>query len=232
MNCVVVDDNKLARTALVHLIEQVDNLELVEQFENPVDAVNFINRDQVDLVFLDVEMPAMSGLDVVKSLEKRPIIILITAKVDYAIQAFELNVADYIVKPVTLPRFLSAVAKAKDLFENTDHKLEAGINEMEFIFVKNKTVLNKILLDDILFVQAMGDYVTFHTSKKTFTIHITLTGIEKRLPTSKFFRVHRSYIVSIHHIDQIEGETIYINHNPIPVGEQYKQSLLKKINFI
>jgi len=232
MNCIIVDDNKLARAAMAHLISQVDFLELKEECENPVDAFNYLQKEQVDLLFLDVEMPEMTGLELVKNLEKRPIIILITAKKEYAVEAFELNVADYIVKPVTLSRFMSAVARAKELFEMKGEKVEVAEKEMDYIFVRNKSVLNKININDILYIQALGDYINIFTADKRFTVHITLSGMEQKLPSDKFYRSHRSYIIGLNHISSIEEGTAFIAKHPIPIGEQYKQPLLKKINFI
>ena len=184
------------------------------------------------MVFLDVEMPGMSGIELVKNLDKRPIIILITAKKDYAVEAFELNVADYIVKPVTLARFMVAVSRAKELFESKDEKIEMAEKDMEYIFVRNKSVLTKIKINDITYIQALGDYVNIFTVDKRYIVHITLSGIEQKLPADKFYRSHRSYIIALNHIDDIEEGTAYINKQPIPIGEQFKQPLLKKINFI
>lgn len=232
MNCIIVDDNKLARAAMVHLIAQVDFLNLKQECENPIDAFNYLQKEQVDLVFLDVEMPGMSGIELVKNLDKRPIIILITAKKEYAIEAFELNVVDYIVKPVTLARFMVAVSRAKELFESKDEKIDVAEKEMDYIFIKNKSALTKIKIADIIYLQALGDYVNIYTLDKRFTIHITLSGIEKKLPVDKFYRVHRSFIAALDQIDSIEETTAYIKKNPIPIGEQYKQTLLRKLNFI
>ena len=232
MKCIIVDDNKLARAALKHLVEQVDFLNLKQECENPVDAFNFLKKEPIDLVFLDVEMPDMNGIELVKNLDKRPIIILITAKKEYAVEAFELNVADYIVKPVTLPRFIAAVARAKELFESRDGKVEVTEKDMEYIFVKNKSVLTKITVNDIHYVQALGDYVNIFTADHRYTVHITLSGMEQKLPADKFYRLHRSYLIGLGHIDNIEEGTAYVNHHPIPIGEQFKQTLLKKLNFI
>ncbi|MBS1764482.1 MAG: response regulator transcription factor [Bacteroidetes bacterium] len=232
MKCIVVDDNKLARTALKHLISQVNFLSLLHECENSTEAFNILKSEEVDLVFLDIEMPEMTGIELIRNLEKKPIIVLITAKSDYAVEAFELNVADYLVKPVTLPRFMAAVSRAKELYDSREGKIEASDKDDGFIFVRNKGILNKIDVSDIHYLQALGDYVNIYTSEKKFTIHVTLSGIEKKLSPGKFFRVHRSYIVALSHIDHIEGETLYINHHPVPIGEQYRQALLRKINFI
>ena len=232
MNCIIVDDNKLARTALKLLIAQVDFLNIKEECSNPVDAFNYLQKEAVDLVFLDVEMPGMTGLELIKNLEKRPIIILITAKKNYAIEAFELNVADYIVKPVTLPRFMRAVSRAKELFENSDKKLEINEKEKDYIFVRSNSVLTKIQINDIVYIQALGDYVNIFTVDKRHTVHITLKGMEEKLPLNKFYRLHRSYVVALDHIDGVEEGTAYVGKHPLPIGEQFKKELLKKLNLI
>jgi two-component system LytT family response regulator len=233
MNCIVVDDNKLDRTAVKILVQQVDFLRFKEECATPVDAFNYLQKEEVDLVFLDVEMPGMSGIELVKNLEKRPIIILITSKTDYAVEAFELNVADYIVKPVTLPRFTMAVAKAKELFDSRDHVVESN-GEKDYIFVRSNSVLTKIKLADITHLHALGDYVNIYTQEKDkrYTIHCTLRSMEEKLPGNKFYRLHRSYLVALDHIDTIEDSTAYVGKQFIPIADQFKKELLKKLNLI
>ncbi|HXB41863.1 MAG TPA: LytTR family DNA-binding domain-containing protein [Bacteroidia bacterium] len=232
MKCIIVDDNKMSREMVKQLIEQVDFLELKGECENPVEAFNYLKKEEVDLVFLDVEMPGMTGIELIKNLEKRPIIILITAKKDYAVEAFELNVADYIIKPVTLSRFMGAVDRAKELYENRDQKLEFNEKEKDYIFVRSNSLLTKVKIKDIIYVQALGDYVNIFTADKRLTVHITLKGMEEKLPQDKFYRLHRSYLTALHHIDNIEEGTAYIGKHPLPIGEQYKKELLRKINLI
>ena len=232
MNCIIVDDNKMARTALKKLIEQVDSLVLQEECASPVDAYNYILKENVDLIFLDVEMPGMTGIELVKNLEKRPIIILITSKTDYAVEAFELNVADYIIKPVTLSRFMVAVVKAKELFESKGQKVELSEKDKEYMFVRSNSILTKIKIKDITYIQALGDYVNIYTTDNRYTVHITLKGMEEKLPYDKFYRLHRSYLIALDHIDKVEEGTAFIGKHPVPIGEQYKKELLKKINLI
>jgi two-component system LytT family response regulator len=232
MKCIIVDDNKLSREAVKQLVEQVSFLELQGECESPVDAFNLLKREKIDLVFLDVEMPGMTGIELVKNLEVRPIIILITSKKDYAVEAFELNVADYIIKPVSLSRFMTAVDRAKELFAGRDSKVEMNEKEKDFIFVRSNSLLTKVRIKDIIYVQALGDYVNIFTNEKRLTVHITLKGLEEKLPSDKFYRLHRSYLTSLHHIDNIEEGTAYIGKHPLPIGEQYKKELLRKINLI
>jgi two-component system, LytTR family, response regulator len=231
MNCIVVDDNKMARTAIKLMIDQVDFLNLKHECSSPIEAFNILKKEDIDLVFLDVEMPGMSGVELIKNLEKRPIIILITGKKDYAIEAFELNVADYIIKPVSLSRFTMAVARAKELFD-ANQKTNGVKKDKEYIFARSNNILAKIKIDDIKYIQALGDYVNIFTDDKRYTVHITLKGIEEKLPHDKFYRLHRSYITSLNHIDNIEESTAYIGKHPLPIGEQFKKELLKKLNLI
>jgi DNA-binding LytR/AlgR family response regulator len=220
----------MSREMVKQLVEQVDFLELKGECETPVEAFNYLKANDTDLVFLDVEMPGMTGIELIKNLEKRPIVILITAKKDYAVEAFEVNVADYIIKPVTLSRFMGAVDRAKELFE--DQKKEVTQKEKDFIFVRSNSLLTKVKINDIIYAQALGDYVNIFTNEKRLTVHITLKGLEEKLPQDKFYRLHRSYLTSLHHIDNIEEGTAYIGKHPLPIGEQYKKELLRKINLI
>lgn len=232
MKCIIVDDNKLSRAMVKQLVDQVEFLELKGECENPVEAFNYLKKEDIDLVFLDVEMPGMTGIELIKNLEKRPIVILITSKKDYAVEAFELNVADYIIKPVSLSRFMAAVDRAKELHANKDQKVETNTKEKDYIFVRSNSLLTKVKIKDIIYVQALGDYVNIFTNDTRLTVHITLKGMEEKLPQDKFYRLHRSYLTSLSHIDNIEEGTAYIGKHPLPIGEQYKKELLRKINLI
>ena len=232
MNCIIVDDNKMARAATKQLIAQVDFLNLVQECSSPIDAFNYLKKEKVDLIFLDIEMPEMSGIELVKNLDHHPLIILITAKKEYAVEAFELDVVDYIIKPINLARFLLAVDRVKEIFDNKDHKIEANETEKDYIFVRSDAVLTKVKIKEITYIQAMGDYVNIFTADKRHTVHITLKSIEEKLPKQLFYRLHRSYLIAVNHIDNVEENTAYIGKHPIPIGEQFKKELLKRINLI
>ncbi len=234
MNCIVVDDDKLARTAIKILIAQVDFLHLKQECATPVEAFNYLKTNEVDLVFLDVEMPEMTGIELVKNLEKRPIVILITSKKEYAVEAFELNAVDYLIKPVTLSRFTMSVSKAKELFDNKNHIMDMNEKNKDYIFVRSNSILTKIQLNDITYVHALGDYVNIYTGEKDkrYTIHCTLKNMEEKLPANKFFRLHRSYLVALDHIDTVEDNTAYVGKQHLPIGEPFKRELLKKLNLI
>jgi two-component system LytT family response regulator len=232
MNCLIVDDDKMARMALRKLVEEVGGLEIKGEFSGALEAAGYLEKEPVDLIFLDIEMPGMSGIDLIRNLERRPIIILITARDNYAVEAFELNVADYVVKPVSLSRLLTAVNKARELYESRSKKLELAEKEKEYIFVRSKSALTKIKIDDITYIQALGDYINIFTSSSRSTVHITLKGIEERLSPGKFYRIHRSYLIAVNHIDKVEEGTAFIGKHPIPIGEQYKKDLLRNLNLI
>lgn len=231
MKCIIVDDNKMARMALKQLVSQVPSLELVAECNDATEALDFLNSTEVDLLLLDIEMPDMTGLDLIRKLgNSKPLIIFTTAKKDYAVEAFELNVVDYLVKPIALPRFKLAIEKAQEAMDS--NKEEVKVEEQGFVFVKDNGVLKRITIDDILFLEAMGDYVKVHTPQKFHVVHATLKSIEEKLPSSKFIRVHRSYIVAINKIDYIQEGTISIGKTTIPVADTHKPNLNKRLNLL
>ena len=231
MKCIIVDDNKMARMALKQLVSQVQNLEMVAECNNAMEAYNQLSNNSIDLIFLDIEMPEMSGIDLIKKLStKKPLIIFTTAKTDYAVEAFELNVIDYLVKPITQGRLVQAVEKAQEAIDS--NKEEVKVEEQGFVFVKDNGMLKRISIDDILFLEAMGDYVKVHTTPKFHVVHATLKSIEEKLPSTKFLRVHRSYIVAINKIDFIQEGTIAIGKTTIPVADTHKSNLNKRLNLL
>jgi len=231
MRCIIVDDNPMARMAMKKLTEQVKDISIVAECENAMEAYNVVSKQPVDLLLLDIEMPGMSGLDLTKNLGKKgPFIIFTTAKTSYAVDAFELNVVDYIVKPVELPRFLRAIDRVKEAIESDKEQIE--VKDKEFVFIRDSGILKKINSDDILYLEAMGDYVKVFTSQKFHIVHATLKSIEEKLPSFKFMRVHRSYIVALNKIDYIEEGVISINSTAIPVADAYRTALNNKLNLL
>jgi DNA-binding LytR/AlgR family response regulator len=231
MKCIIVDDNKMARMALKQLVTQVPNLELIAECSDATEALSSMDSRQVDLLLLDIEMPDINGIDLTRKMgNQRPLIIFTTAKKDYAVEAFELNVVDYLVKPITLPRLKQAVEKAGEAIES--NKEEVKVEEQGFVFVKDNGILKRISIDDIYFLEAMGDYVKVHTPQKFHVVHATLKSIEEKLPSSKFVRVHRSYIVAINKIDYIQEGTISIGKTTIPVADTHKATLNKRLNLL
>jgi two-component system, LytTR family, response regulator len=233
MTCIFVDDNPMARTAMRQLAEHIDALEVVAEFDNATAAYNFLQKNSVDALFLDIEMPDMTGLELLQNLAERPPVVLCTSKREYAAEAFELNVVDYLVKPITLPRFIGAIEKLKAQIVADTEGVKGTPKDVNHIFIRANSSLIRLDLVDIYYIQALGDYVTFVTTTKKYTAHLTMQNIEKALPSPQFLRVHRSYIVNTQRIDAIEeGTMLIINKQVVPLGEQYKSNLMKKLNLL
>ncbi len=231
MNALIVDDNKIARTTMKQLASQVKDIVITGECANAMDAYNLLQKQPVDIILLDIEMPGMTGLELTKNLgNKKPIIVFTTSKKEYAAEAFELNVADYIVKPVTSARFIQAINKAREILQSNTE--EVKMDEDEFIFIRDSNIVRRLKIEDILFAEAMGDYVKLYTAQKFFAIHTTLKTVEERLPLTKFIRVHRSYIVAIARIDTIQDGALVINGKPVPVADAYRAALNKKMNIL
>lgn len=231
MNCIVVDDNKLARTALKQLIAQVDFLEFKQECSSSLEAFSYLKTNAVDLVFLDVEMPDMTGIDLIRNLDRRPIIILVTAKKNYAVEAFELSVADYIIKPVSLARFTRAVAKAKELH---DDKCRHDLldSDHDYIFIRSNSILTKVKSTGIIYMEEHDGKVNIQTADKRHTVNTTLSSFVSQLPENKFYRTHHDYLVAIDRIDNVQDNTAYVGRHNIPIAEQYKPGLLARLNLV
>ncbi|MET0461542.1 MAG: LytTR family DNA-binding domain-containing protein [Chitinophagaceae bacterium] len=231
MNVVIVDDNPIARTTLKQLASRVKDLVVVAECENAIDARDILRNEPVDLLLLDIEMPEMSGLELTRDLgAKRPLIIFTTSRKDYAVEAFELNVVDYIVKPVTLSRFIQAIDKARDIRQSIGEEMK--VSSDAFIFIRDSSVVRRLSIDEILYAEAMGDYVKLHTAQKFYAIHTTLKAAEERLPSSQFLRIHRSYIVAVSKIDTIQEGAVIVNGKPLPVADAYRAGLNKRMNIL
>lgn len=229
MKALIVDDNDIARTTLAHLAKQVPNLTIVSEYSNAIEAYNHLQNNEIDLIFLDIEMPEMTGIELTKNLSGKDIIIIFTSSnKDYALEAFELNIADYILKPVMPARFLQAVSKAQAILES--RKDEVEVTKDEFLFVRDSNITRRLKLDDIFYAEAMGDYVKFYTREKMFAIHGKMKTAEERLPKDHFIRVHRSYIVSVGKIDTLQDGGIMINGKFIPVADAYRKALNTRMN--
>lgn len=231
LNCMIVDDDEMSRLLVSRFVEQTDFLELTHVLDNTIEASNILvgeKNNDVDLVFLDVEMPEMTGLELSKSLQNTYPIIFITSKKEYAIEAFEDNVQDYLVKPIEYTRFLKAALKVR---EQREKELKFAEKE-NHIFVKSDARYVRIPFEDLYFVEALADYVIFNAARGKFIVHHTMKGIEKRLPVSIFSRVHRSFIVNRNKISQIEDFNISINDKVIPIGASYKEVFMKRVNLL
>lgn len=226
MKCIIIDDNEVARAAVKHCVEKTPFLTLSGVYSNPVEALDAIKHEKPDLLLLDVEMPEMSGIDFIKTFHDIPQVILITSKKEYAAEAFDFNVTDYILKPVEYPRFLKAVTKAKEMQESLKKDTPES-NEL-FIKVTNKYV--HLNLCDVYMIEALADYVNVYTTAQRYTVLSTMKAIEDKLPKKDFLRVHRSYIVRIDKIKEIDDNTIIIADKHIPISRNMKDPVMNALN--
>lgn len=230
MNVLIVDDNEIARDIVSQIAGRIKDVKILGECADALQAYNLLQETPVDVILLDIEMPGMSGLELTRNLGKGPVIIFTTSKRDYAVEAFELNVADYIIKPVTPARLIQAIDKARELLASAEEEL--NVSEEEFIFIRDSNIIRRLKLDDILFVESMRDYVKLHTAQKFYAIHNTLKAVEDRLPAAKFLRVHRSFIIAIDKIDTIRDGVIIVQDKTVPVADAYRATLNRRMNVL
>jgi len=245
LNCIIIDDDLIIRKLVEEFVRKTKRLNLLGAFENPVIALSELAENEtVDIVFLDVEMPEMTGLELLDNMRTNPKVIIISGKEKYAINAFDYDVTDYLLKPITYARFYKAVMRAIEDIEGADKKPvatndNAEINESQQkneIFIRENSALVRIKFSDILFVEAQENYVSLQSSEKRFLIHFTMKAIENELPKGDFVRVHRSYFVNIDHIQKISGNRISMKVKNetvhIPIGKSYKDELFNRLNLM
>ncbi len=230
ISCLIVDDNEIARLILKQLLTQIPTLQLIGECSSAIEASNFINITKVDILFLDIEMPEMTGFDLLKALNPAPITILTSSSKAYVEEAYEMNVADYLIKPVNLPRLSMALQRATELLAKKEFVFNKVENE--HVFIKENKSLRKLLIDDIYWLEAKGDYVKIQLLNKYHIIHSTLKQLEEKLPKAKFVKIHRSYIVAFEKIEYIEDNLVYANNSALPISESFKADLILKLNFL
>lgn len=229
LKCMIIDDDEISLQIIEKYIEKTENLTLASSHSTPVEARKELsNNNTIDILFLDVEMPEESGFDMLDLLVEKPHIILISSKANYALDAFEYDITDFLLKPVSYPRFQKAIFKVVEIINSTLNIPSA----YEEVFVKHNQRLIKIAVGDILWIESIGDYVEIHTTERKYIAHTTMKALEKKLAFAKFIRVHRSYIVKLSNIQEIEEGTVVINKKLIPIGKAYRENLLKSINTI
>jgi DNA-binding LytR/AlgR family response regulator len=231
MNCIIIDDDLMSRRVIEEFVSRTEQLSLLNSYENAVDAINaFSTGEDIDLIFLDIEMPEMSGIDFLETLQNPPQIIIVSSKEKYALEAFNYDVTDYLLKPVTYSRFFKSINKANVRFKT---KVDTKDNE---IFIKKNSALVRLKYNDILWIEALENYVIFTTFGEKYTIHFTMKAIESKLPSNMFTRVHRSFIVNTRSINIIEDNAIIIStkegNKTIPIGKSYKDKLMGDINLM
>lgn len=228
ISCLIIDDEPLARKGLKEYIADVDFLYCMGEYDNALKAAELISRGEIQLLFLDIQMPKITGLDFFKTLPNAPPVIFTTAYPQYALEGFEVNALDYLVKPISFDRFLKSVLKAKEFYEVRDTNIKEAVSS-DYFFIKADNKLVKILFDDVLFVEALQNYVTIHTLLKKYMTYLTFKSVEEYLPANKFLKVHKSYIVAASKIDTIEGNDIRIGQQHIPISRNLKDEVMARL---
>ena len=231
--CIIVDDEELARALLENYISRLPYLKLVGKCSNPIEALQFLQDQTIDLIFLDIQMPEMIGTDFLKSLSQKPMVVFTTAYAEYALEGYELNVIDYLLKPFPFERFLKAVNKASDLSKLKSKDVsnlaspEEQTIERDYILVKSEHKVHRIHHKDILYIQSMREYVAYNTPKDRILSLGSLKKLEVDLPQEQFLRIHKSYIISKAKASVLEGNMIHIGKEKIPIGASYRKEVLR-----
>lgn len=229
LNCVIIDDEPIARKLLQEYIEETDFLKLAGSAENPLKIAGLISEQNVDLVFLDINMPKMTGLEFLRSAKKLPMVIMTTAYGQYALEGFELDVIDYLVKPFSLERFLKACHKAHEFKLLKQRKSSPGNAGDEYFFVKSNGKIERVVFDELIYIEALTNYVTLHTTGGKLITYLTIKGIMEKLPPEKFIQVHKSYIINKNKITSIDGNIIYLGNYQVVIGQSFRNDVLEKV---
>ena len=229
IKCAIIDDEPWAIDLLKSYVEKIDYLQLIFTSENPVQALNLLHTQKIDLVFLDIQMPEMNGLDLLQVLDPHTRAILTTAYSEYALQGYEHNVTDYLLKPIEFARFVKSVQKAKQSMEALQAVTQMQNPPRNFLFIKTDGKLVKILHDEILFIEGLKDYIAIHTTQDKLISLDSLFNMESVLPSWQFCRIHKSFIVAINKIETIEKNRVFIKDHVLPVGEQYKARFMNAL---
>ena len=234
MNCIIIDDDATARLIISQLCSTSNQVSVLEEFSSAIEAIKYLNSNDVDAIFLDIHMPSFSGFDFIKTLKSPPKIVLTTSDKNFALEAFEYDcVVDYLVKPITKERFEKSVHKLSNIRETkVTAKVNPSKDEASFIYVSVDRRLVKINIPDIFFIEAKGDYISIKTAQKNYIVHSTLKKIEDKLPSSLFLRIHRSFIINITEIIDIEDNSVLIQKSVIPISRSNKSELMKRLNLL
>ncbi|MEL1240743.1 LytR/AlgR family response regulator transcription factor [Flavobacterium flavipallidum] len=230
IKCLIIDDEPLAINVIKNYIEQIEELELVKTFNNSIEGLNYLKNNTVDVIFLDINMPVLDGINFIKSLENPPLLIITSAYDEFAIQTYELDVLDYLVKPIEFPRLMKAINKVYKRLDATNKTAIDNSKENPFIFVKiDKKKMKKIFLDEILVIESLKDYLKINTTSGRYIIHSTLSDFTNLLPERDFIRIHRSYTVAVNKIDAVEGNSIEIEGLRYVIGRSYIDEVKQRI---
>lgn len=229
IKCLIIDDEPLAISVIESHLKSFDDIEIVETFTNPLNAYRVLEKERIDLIFLDINMPQLTGFAFIENLSYKPLIVITTAYREYAVKSFELNILDYLVKPIPFDRFVKTINKVyQHVYLNTA-KSDAGLQQEPHIFLRVNKKLIKTNLNDILYIESMKDYIKVITVIGDYVVHKSLTAITEELPPSSFMRIHRSYTISINKIDALEGNMVEISKRKIPIGRNYIKQAKERI---
>ena len=233
IRCLVVDDEELARTLLENYIARVPGLEPIAFCANPLEAMNILRKETVDLLFLDIQMPELTGIEFLRTLQQKPVVVFTTAYADYALEGYSLDVTDYLLKPFSFERFLQAVNKAGAALQakTAAPAPQSGsqLPEKDYLLIKADHKVHRIKYGDIIYIQSMREYVAFHTDNGRILSLNSLKQLEEELPPERFIRVHKSYMVAIGRINTMEGNLLHVGKEKIPVGANYRDALVKRV---
>lgn len=229
LNCLIIDDEPLARKGLQEYVQEIDFLNRVASCENALKAAPFLNEQKVDLIYLDIHMPKVSGIDFLKSLKNPPLTIFTTAYTDYALEGYTLDVIDYLVKPITFERFLKASQKALEFFQLKVKAENHGASQPDYFFVRCDSKFEKVFFRDVSYIEALQNYAVIHVPGKKLITYITLTSLENQLPKDEFLKVHKSFLISVPHIKAIEGNEIIMENARIPISRSLRDEVIQQI---
>lgn len=230
INCLIIDDEPLAINVIKNYLEPVENFEIINTFSNPIEGLNFLKNNKVDVIFLDINMPVLDGINFIKSLENPPILIITSAYSQFAIETYELDVLDYLVKPIEFPRLMKTLNKISKRLNNSNNVPQESNPESPFIFVKiDKKRMKKIFFNEILVIESLKDYLKINTLTGKYIIHSTLSDFTDLLPERNFLRIHRSYTIAIDKIDAVEGNSIEIEGLRYVIGRSYIDHVKQRI---
>ena len=230
INCLIIEDEPKAIELLEMYVSKVDSLQLKGSFNNSVNAVSFVQENNIDLIFLDINMPDLNGIDFLKSISVKPMIIFTTAYSEYAVESYNFEAVDYLLKPILFPRFLKAVNKAQELYKLKNKPVTINKSaKSNKVLLKSGTEIHQVLIDDILYIEGARNYIFVFTKDKKIMTLMRMKDLEDQLPEKDFVRIHKSFIISNKHIDFIERHQVTINEKKIPIGRNYREMFLKSI---
>jgi DNA-binding LytR/AlgR family response regulator len=229
LNCLIIDDEPVARRGLEEHVQEIDFLNCIASCEDALKAATWLNQGKIDLMFLDIQMPKISGIEFLKGLKNPPLTIFTTAYSDYALEGYTLDVIDYLVKPITFERFLKASQKALEFFQLKTRAEQSNVPSADYFFVRCDRKFEKVFFRDVSYVEAMQNYAIIHVGEKKLITYITLTSLESQLPRDQFLKVHKSFLISVPHVKAIEGDEIVMQNARIPIGRTLRDQVIQQI---